>query len=112
MINLDKSMTEGFYFDCKTPREAAIKNLVLRENNCEYQEAEHSPQSGIRTARFLVDEKDFNNFQLLEDEFRQKLDNWEEQIAGDIKNKYSWVGTSHPRSTPGNSFKVNELLIS
>lgn len=39
MVNVDKSITEGFYFDCKTPRKAAIKNLVIRENNCEYQEA-------------------------------------------------------------------------
>lgn len=80
-----------YHIDCETPEQAAITCRILSKNNFVFEEAEHMPISGIRTVRFIVDEKTLQHYNILRTEFVPDV-NDTIQIDGDKQHSYSWVG--------------------
>lgn len=90
--------------DCQTPREAAITFNILNLNGVKPAVQEFAPFSGIRTARFVVDDETFKKFDNLRKDFEKNSKDFEIQIEGDAKNQFHWVGEKHNRKpTPHNS---------
>ena len=70
--------------DCQTPEEASIAYNALGRPKF----IEHAPHSGIRTARFIIDNETF----LMFDELKKNSKVSKVQIDGDAKSQFHWVG--------------------
>ncbi|HTH58224.1 MAG TPA: hypothetical protein VL728_19395 [Cyclobacteriaceae bacterium] len=80
--------------DRETPEKAAITCRVLTKNDLQFEEEEFMPISGIRIARFNVDENTLKHYFDLINKFVPD-NNDHIQINGDKESRFNWVGTRH-----------------